>query len=99
MAMRIFVIAVIYCCLSIALFGCKGKQPEVDSSVNVISKMSDFAAKGDYPGGIVIGEKYLRHNPDDANVLESTALLELAQAKQNQKDRAVLVSKAVSLLN
>src|SRR5258708_6398912 len=60
--------------------------------------MATAAAKGDYVGGIAIGENYLRENPGDSNVLEQTAVLTLAQARQDQNNRELLVARAVLLL-
>ena len=60
--------------------------------------MANAAAKGDYTGGMTIGENYLRENPGDTNVLEQTAILALAQAKRDQKNREALVARAVLLL-
>ena len=60
--------------------------------------MATAAAKGDLPAGMAIGEDYLRENPGDAEVLEQTAILTLAQAKQDQNNREPLVARAVLLL-
>jgi hypothetical protein len=97
--MKIHCIAIVSCCLSISMIGgCQSKQKEVKPSVKVVSDMATAAAKGDYLGGVAIGESYLRENPEDTNVLEQTAILALAQAKQDQKNREALVSRAVLLL-
>jgi hypothetical protein len=60
--------------------------------------MASAAARGDYLGGIAIGENYLRDHPDDTNVLQQTAILTLTQAKQEQNDRDALVAHAVALI-
>lgn len=60
--------------------------------------MAAAAAKGDFAAGTAIGEDYLRENPEDAEVLEQTAILTLAQAKQDQDNREPLVARAVLLL-
>jgi hypothetical protein len=78
--------------------GCQNKQGDVKNSVSVVSEMATAAARGDYIGGIAIGENYLRENPGDTNVLEQTAILTLAQAKRDQNNREPLVARAVLLL-
>src|SRR5580658_3868143 len=97
--MKMHCIAIAFCCLTVSLVGgCRNKQRDVKNSVSVISEMATAAAKGDYVGGIAIGENYLRENPGDTNVLEQTAILTLAQAKQDKNNREPLVARAVLLL-
>ena len=98
--MKMYGITIVSCCLTISIIGgCQSKQKDVKTSVNVVSEMATAAAKGDYLGGVAIGENYLRDNPGDTNVLEQTAILTLARAKQDQKNREVLVSRAVLLVD
>ncbi len=97
--MKIHCIAIVFCCLAVSLVGgCRNNQRDVKNSVSVVSEMATAAAKGDYIGGIAIGENYLRENPGDTNVLEQTAILTLAQAKQDKNNREPLVARAVLLL-
>src|ERR1700688_925479 len=92
-------IAIVCCCLTVALAGgCQDRRGDLKKTVNVISAMATAAAKGDYVSGIAIGENYLREKPRDSNVLEQTAVLTLAQAKQDQNNRGPLVVRAVLLL-
>ncbi|HEY6770057.1 MAG TPA: hypothetical protein VI386_35400 [Candidatus Sulfotelmatobacter sp.] len=91
-------VAIISCCLMVSMTGGYQNKQGVKTSVNAVSEMATAAAKGDYLGGITVGENYLRDNPGDTNVLEQTAILTLAQAKQDPKNREVLVSRAVLLL-
>ena len=77
--MKMYGITIVSCCLTISIIGgCQSKQKDVKTSVNVVSEMATAAAKGDYLGGVAIGENYLRDNPGDTNVLEQTAILTLA---------------------
>src|SRR5438105_4556815 len=87
-----------YCVVASLAGGCQSKHSDVRNSVSVVSEMATAAAKGDYIGGIAIGENYLRENPRDTNVLEQTAVLILAQAKRDQNNREPLVARAVLLL-
>jgi hypothetical protein len=97
--MKMHYIATVFCCLTVSFVGgCRNKQSDVKNSVSVVSKMGLAAAKGDYVGGIAIGENYLNENPGDTNVLEQTAILTLAQAKQDTNNREPLVARAVLLL-
>jgi hypothetical protein len=97
--MRMHCIQLVSYCLLVSLAGgCQSKHSEVRNSVSVVSEMATAAAKGDYVGGIAIGENYLRENPRDSNVLEQTAVLTLAQAKRDQGNREPLVARAVLLL-
>jgi hypothetical protein len=97
--MKMHCIAIVSCCLTVSLVGgCRNNQRDVKNSVSVVSEMATAAAKGDYIGGIAIGENYLHENPGDTNVLEQTAILTLAQAKQDKNNREPLVARAVLLL-
>lgn len=60
--------------------------------------MAKAAAEGEYADGVAIGERYLRDNPEDTNVLQQTAILTLAQARQERDSREMLVSRAVLLV-
>jgi hypothetical protein len=97
--MKMHCVAIAFGCLTVSLVGgCRNKQRDVKNSVAVVSEMATAAAKGDYVGGIAVGENYLRENPEDTNVLEQTAILTLAQAKQDNNNREPLVARAVLLL-
>src|SRR5437879_4602134 len=92
-------IAIVCCCLTVPLAGgCQDRRGDLKKTANVISAMATAAAKGDLAAGMAIGEDYLRENPGDAEVLEQTAILTLAQAKQDQNNREPLVARAVLLL-
>ena len=100
MTMKMHRIAICSCCLMVLFVvgGCRNKQGGVKNSVSVVSEMATATTKGDYIGGIAIGENYLRENPGDANVLEQTAIITLAKAKQDRNNRESLVARAVLLL-
>jgi hypothetical protein len=92
-------IMVISCLLTTSTMGgCHRKKESETTSLGIVSEMAGAAAKGDYAAGISIGENYLRDNPGDSNVLEQTAILTLAQAKQDQVNREALVARAAHLL-
>lgn len=88
------------CCLLVTLTvgACRRKKESKTTSVSTVSEMAAAAAEGDYAAGISIGESYLRDNPGDSNVLEQTAILTLAQAKQDQGNREALVARAALLI-
>ena len=97
--MRMDFVAIVSCWLiASSVGGCQNRPKDVKRSADVVSEMATAAAKGDYVGGIALGESYLHDNPDDVYVLEQTAILALAQAKQDQKDGQAFVARAVLLL-
>jgi hypothetical protein len=99
MAMKKTCIAIVLCCLTASVSsGCQDQRKDFKRSVNVVTEMANAAAEGNYVAGVAIGEKYLRDNPEDTNVLQQTAILTLAQARQDQGNRELLVSHAVLLV-